>query len=45
MNQIEQWFSILQRKRLVITDFADKKELAEKLRRFHTGMERECPSA
>lgn len=31
MNQVEQWFSILQRKRLCFADFADKKQLAEKL--------------
>src|ERR1700745_957218 len=31
MNQVEQWFSILQRKRLAIADFADKAELAERL--------------
>jgi transposase len=29
MNQVEQWFSILQRKRLRIADFADKTALAE----------------
>jgi transposase len=34
MNQVEQWFSILQRKRLVIADFADKAELAERLQAF-----------
>lgn len=34
MNQVEQWFSILQRKRLKIVDFASKAELAEKLRQF-----------
>jgi transposase len=34
MNQVEQWFSILQRKRLTIADFADKAELAERLRAF-----------
>jgi transposase len=34
MNQIEQWFSILQRKRLAIADFADKAELADKLAAF-----------
>ncbi len=28
MNQVEQWFSILQRKRLKIADFADKKASA-----------------
>ena len=30
MNQVEQWFSILQRKRFGIINFADKKELAER---------------
>jgi len=34
MNQVEQWFSILQRKRLVIADFADKTALAERLLAF-----------
>jgi transposase len=34
MNQVEQWFSILQRKRLTIVDFASKAELAEKLQQF-----------
>lgn len=34
MNQVEQWFSILQRKRLRIVDFADKTHLAEQLARF-----------
>lgn len=34
MNQVEQWFSILQRKRLRIADFADKKVLAERLEAF-----------
>lgn len=34
MNQVEQWFSILQRKRLRIVDFADKKALAERLSAF-----------
>lgn len=36
MNQVEQWFSILQRKRLAIADFADKAELAERLQAFIT---------
>ncbi len=36
MNQVEQWFSILQRKRLRIADFADKKALAERLQAFIT---------
>ena len=31
MNQVEQWFGILQRKRLRIADFADKAALAERL--------------
>jgi hypothetical protein len=31
MNQVEQWFSILARKRLRIADFADQADLAEKL--------------
>ena len=34
MNQVEQWFSILQRKRLAIADFADKAELAERLQAY-----------
>jgi len=34
MNQVEQWFSILQRKRLAIVDFANKAELADKLHQF-----------
>src|SRR5207248_4316050 len=34
MNQVEQWFSILQRKRLAIADFASKAELAERLMAF-----------
>lgn len=34
MNQVEQWFSILQRKRLAITDFASKADLAAKLQWF-----------
>src|SRR4029079_9802395 len=34
MNQVEQWFSILQRKRLAIADFADKAHLAERLHTF-----------
>jgi len=31
MNQVEQWFSILQRKRLRISDFASLDHLAERL--------------
>ncbi len=34
MNQVEQWFSILQRKRLKIADFADTKELSQRLKAF-----------
>ncbi len=34
MNQVEQWFSILQRKRLQIADFADKQHLAARLMAF-----------
>ena len=34
MNQVEQWFGILQRKRLRIADFADKAALAERLRAY-----------
>jgi transposase len=34
MNQVEQWFSILQRKRLAIVDFKDKVHLAERLLAF-----------
>src|SRR5215472_1608453 len=34
MNQVEQWLSILRRKRLRIADFADKGQLAERLMAF-----------
>jgi transposase len=34
MNQVEQWFGILKRKRLRIADFADKEHLAERLMAF-----------
>jgi transposase len=34
MNQVEQWFSILQRKRLRIVDFASKDHLCTKLEQF-----------
>lgn len=34
MNQVEQWFSILQRKRLGLADFADKAALAGRLLAF-----------
>jgi hypothetical protein len=36
MNQVEQWFSLLQRKRLRIADFPDKAALAERLQAFIT---------
>jgi transposase len=34
LNQVEQWFSILQRKALKAPNFADKEKLAEHLHRF-----------
>jgi hypothetical protein len=34
MNQVEQWFSILRRKRLKVVDFTDKADLAAKLQAF-----------
>lgn len=34
LNQIEQWFSLLQRKRLRIADFAAKADLANKIEQF-----------
>jgi transposase len=34
MNQVEQWFGILKRKRLRIADFANKEQLAERLMAF-----------
>jgi transposase len=34
MNQVEQWFGILKRKRLRIADFPDKDHLAERLKAF-----------
>ncbi len=34
MNPVEQWFSMLQRKRLRIADFANKAHLAERLMAF-----------
>lgn len=34
MNQIEQWFSILQRKRFRIVDFASKEDLGAKIMQF-----------
>ena len=34
MNQVEQWFSILQRKRLRIVDFESKDDLEGKIMQF-----------
>ena len=34
MNQVEQWFSILRRKRLAAPNFADLDDLAAKLEQF-----------
>ena len=34
MNQVEQWFSILQRKRLVAPNFADLADLEHKILEF-----------
>lgn len=34
LNQVEQWFSILQRKRLRFADFASKKDLKRKIEQF-----------
>lgn len=42
MNQVEQWFSILQRKRLRIVDFADKARLAERLAAFVAEWNERC---
>ena len=36
MNQVEQWFSILQRKRFGITDFASKAILQTQIEQFIT---------
>jgi len=36
MNQVEQWFSILQRKRFRIADFKEKVDLATKIHQFIT---------
>jgi transposase len=36
MNQVEQWFSILQRKRFRIADFASKDDLRQKIYQFIT---------
>lgn len=34
MKQVEQWFSLLQRKRLRLADFADKADLTAKIPAF-----------
>ena len=34
MNQVEQWFGILQRKRFGIADFASKADLKDKVLQF-----------
>ena len=34
MNQVEQWFSILQRKRFAVANFADLDQLAERIAAF-----------
>lgn len=34
MNQVEQWFSILRRKRLTAPNFADLDDLAAKIEQF-----------
>jgi hypothetical protein len=34
MNQVEQWFGILRRKRLRIVDFPSQEHLAERLKAF-----------
>ena len=34
MNQVEQWFSVLQRKRLVAPNFADLADLESKILKF-----------
>ena len=34
MNQVEQWFSILQRKRFRLVDFASKEDLESKIMQF-----------
>ena len=34
MNQVEQWFSILQRKRFRISDFPSKEHLAKRIAQF-----------
>lgn len=42
MNQVEQWFSLLQRKRLVAPNFADLTDLEEKIMRFIADWNREA---
>ncbi len=44
MNQVEQWFSILQRKRLKIADFSSIDELLAKHRQYiELGIKRHTP--
>jgi len=42
MNQVEQWFSIVKRKRLRVVNFADKAELAQRLMAFVTQWNEMC---
>ena len=44
MNQVEQWFSILQRKRLRIVDFDIQRSAPCEARPVHSGMESACAS-
>lgn len=44
MNQVEQWFSVLQRKRLKIADFADKQALRSATTSVHCRVECSCTS-
>ncbi len=41
MNQVEQWFSILQRKRLSAPNFADLDASRGALTRLHCGLDRD----
>ena len=42
MNQVEQWFSILRRKRLRVVNFASKAELAQRLQAFVAQWNERC---
>ena len=42
MNQVEQWFSLLQRKRLVAPNFADLTDLEDKIMHFIADWNREA---